>query len=63
VASLLATRAYERSLALGGGERAVGLGCTAALRSVPMKRGDHRCYIAVRTAKGVHSLALTLAKV
>ena len=28
-----------------------------------MKRGDHRCYIAVRTARGVHSFSLTLAKV
>lgn len=62
VASLLATRAYERCLELGGGDRAVGLGCTAALRSVPMKRGDHRCFVAVRTAHGVYSLALTLAK-
>mmetsp|Transcript_10857 Transcript_10857/g.33445 ORF Transcript_10857/g.33445 Transcript_10857/m.33445 type:complete len:137 (+) Transcript_10857:984-1394(+) len=29
---------------------------------MPMKRGDHRCYIAVRTARGVHSFSLTLAK-
>ena len=27
-----------------------------------MKRGDHRCYVAVCTATGIHELALTLAK-
>jgi nicotinamide mononucleotide (NMN) deamidase PncC len=43
-------------------EAAVGLGCTAALRSEPEKRGEHRCYIAVRTQAGLHELALTLAK-
>jgi len=63
VAAQLAQRAYERSVELGGGECAVGLGCTAALRSVPMRRGSHRCFISVRTARGVHSLTLTLAKV
>mmetsp|Transcript_48788 Transcript_48788/g.157049 ORF Transcript_48788/g.157049 Transcript_48788/m.157049 type:complete len:227 (+) Transcript_48788:24-704(+) len=62
VAESMAERAYERSVALGGGERSVGLGCTAALRSEPMRRGEHRCYIAVRSAAGVHCLALTLAK-
>jgi hypothetical protein len=40
----------------------VGLGCTAALRSVPMNRGEHRCYVAVRTARGTRELALTLTK-
>ena len=40
----------------------VGLGCTAALRSEPMNRGPHRCYVAVRTAAGTLSLELTLAK-
>jgi hypothetical protein len=40
----------------------VGLGCTAALRSVPMNRGEHRCYVAVRTAQGTQELALTLTK-
>jgi len=53
VAESMAERAYERSVALGGGERSVGLGCTAALRSEPMRRGEHRCYIAVRSAAGV----------
>ena len=27
-----------------------------------MKRGDHRCYVAVRTATGTHQLSLVLAK-
>ena len=57
VAESMAERAYERSVALGGGERSVGLGCTAALRSEPMRRGEHRCYIAVRSAAGGVMLA------
>ena len=40
----------------------MGLGCTASLRSEPMRRGAHRCFVAVRTPAGTHELALTLAK-
>ena len=40
----------------------VGLGCTAALRSEPIKRGKHRAFIAVRTSSGTHEFELTLAK-
>ena len=43
-------------------ERAIGLGCTAALRSEPEKAGPHRCYIAVQTATGLHEVGITLAK-
>ena len=75
VARDLADAAFSRACALceaevaeEGTERAeatdacMGLGCTAALRSEPMKRGEHRCFVAVRTAAGVHELSLTLAK-
>ena len=34
----------------------------AALRSGVLKRGDHRCFVAVHSAAGVHELALKLAK-
>ena len=66
VASDLAAAAFERALKLSeGGAKGlpiVGMGCTAALRSEPMKRGRHRAFIAVRTAMGTHELALTFAK-
>lgn len=64
VANDLATAAYERARTLRNANDgpAVGVGCTAALRSEPMKRGAHRCFVAVRTDGGTHQLALTLAK-
>lgn len=69
VARDMATAAFDRACELSDEddcavqrEQAVGLGCTAALRSEPEKMGAHRCYIAVRTAAGLHEIALTLAK-
>ena len=71
VARDLAAAAFERSRDLTRRARdlgdevtapAIGVGCTAALRSEPMKRGAHRCYVAVRTEQGTHELAPTLAK-
>ena len=40
----------------------MGLGCTAALRSDPPKRGEHRCFLALHSAVGVWELELTLNK-
>lgn len=68
VARALAASAFRRAQALR--ERAlgsppapcVGLGCTAALRSVPMRRGQHRCFVAVHTETGTFEVSLTLAK-
>ena len=67
VARDLAAAAFERARALRDVENAqsapaIGVGCTAALRSEPMKRGAHRCFVAVRTEAGTHEVALTLAK-
>ena len=63
VAEKLANAAFARAIALGEPKsNAVGLGCTAALISDRPHKGNHRCYICVRTEKGLHSLALTLAK-
>ena len=63
VAHDLAAAAFERARALREANGpAIGVGCTAALRSEPMKRGAHRCFVAVRTEGGTHELALTLAK-
>jgi|MDSW01.3.fsa_nt_gb hypothetical protein len=69
VARRLASAAYSRACALSAAagvptapRGCVGLGCTAALRSGVLKRGDHRCFVAVHSAAGVHELALKLAK-
>lgn len=58
----LARRAYERAVSLAPGETVVGVGCTAGLATDRPKRGDHRFYIAVRTATGTSTYSLTLAK-
>ncbi len=58
----LATRAYERAGWLAPGAAVVGVGCTASLATDRPKRGDHRVHVAVRTAAGLKSYALTLAK-
>lgn len=66
VARRLAAAAYRRALALhrppSPATPTFGLGCTAALRSEPMRRGTHRAFIAVHTSEGVHELSIVLAK-
>ena len=60
--------ALKRAVALSGGPQSaaarscVGLGCTATLASVPLTRGEHRCYISVRTGTSEHRASLRLAK-
>ena len=64
VACSMASAAFDRARQLSEDADlpAVGLGCTAALRSEPEKMGEHRCYVAVRTHEGTHTVGLTLAK-
>ena len=68
VARQMAVAAYTRALQLrdrteeSKQQPCVGLGCTAALRSLKGRRGEHRCYIAICTQHGVHELSLLLAK-
>ncbi|KAL1524853.1 hypothetical protein AB1Y20_019733 [Prymnesium parvum] len=65
VARKMARAAYLRAGELAAGAARgprVGLGCTAALRSERPRRGEHRCYIAVYTERGLHELSLKLAK-
>jgi hypothetical protein len=70
VARQLARQAFLRAQELSGtaaadtevGGRCLGLGCTAALRSDPPKRGEHRCFLALHSALGVWELELTLNK-
>lgn len=63
VAKDLASAAYSRARELSGKrEHCIGLGCTAALGSDRPRRGEHRCFIAVRTSGGLHSAEVTLTK-
>lgn len=63
VAHDLAAAAFKRARSLQEANGpAVGVGCTAALRSEPLRRGAHRCFVAICTEGGTHELALTLAK-
>jgi hypothetical protein len=58
----MARRACERARRLAPGSAVVGLGCTASLRSDRPKRGDHRCHVAIHTARGTWNWSLTLTK-
>ncbi|MGL4551355.1 MAG: hypothetical protein ACRC33_09210 [Gemmataceae bacterium] len=61
-AALLARRARQRAAWLAPGRRAVGVACTASLRSDRPKRGDHRAHVAAATADGVAIWSLTFVK-
>ena len=66
VARDLATAAFERARTLrpsaAGAAPCVGLGLTAVLMSEPMRKGSHRCLLAVRTERGLHEVSLILSK-
>lgn len=62
----LAATAYRRGVRLSpAGQSArhvVGVGCTCALTSVPVKKGEHRCVVATYGVAGVTEYALTMEK-
>src|SRR5262249_35242017 len=58
----MARRARDRAAWLAPGERAVGVACTASLRSEQPKKGDHRAHVAFATAAEAVSLSLTRAR-
>jgi nicotinamide mononucleotide (NMN) deamidase PncC len=58
----MARRGRDRAAWLAPGERAVGVACTASLRSDRPKKGDHRAHVAFATGEEVVSWSLTLAK-
>lgn len=58
----LARRARQRASWLAPGRGAVGIGCTASLRSDRPKRGDHRVHVAGATAEDAAVWSLTLTK-
>ncbi|KAG2439524.1 hypothetical protein HXX76_004877 [Chlamydomonas incerta] len=62
-AAAMAESAYRRAAALGGfGDSLVGVGATCALATFPLKRGEHRAYVAVHGGGGRRCVALTLSK-
>jgi nicotinamide mononucleotide (NMN) deamidase PncC len=58
----MARRGRDRAAWLAPGERAVGVACTASLRSDRPKKGEHRAHVAFATGEEVVSYSLTLAK-
>ncbi len=63
VARALAMHAFMRACSLTSAQTPVaGIGCTAAIATERLKRGAHRCFLAVCDARGIMSYALTLSK-
>lgn len=62
-ARAMALRAWQRAARFAGGETdAVGVGCTAALRTRRERRGEDRACIALRTATEYHLCDLHFAR-
>ncbi|PNW82224.1 hypothetical protein CHLRE_06g278116v5 [Chlamydomonas reinhardtii] len=62
-AAAMAEAAYRRAAALSGfGDGIVGVGATCALATFPLKRGEHRAYVAVHGGGGRRCVSLTLSK-
>jgi nicotinamide mononucleotide (NMN) deamidase PncC len=56
----MAERARSRAAALAPGEPALGLGLTATIATDRLKRGEHRCYLALSAASTkIYGLTLT----
>src|SRR5262249_40422080 len=58
----MAQRAYERAQWLAPAETVVGLGCTASLATDRPKRGEHRFFLALRSADRLVIRSLVLSK-
>lgn len=63
----MATVAWHRAKQLSesmdcDADECFGVACTASLASVPAKRGEHRCWIAVESSRGTWIRSATLAK-
>jgi hypothetical protein len=61
-ARAMAARALERARELAPGMEVAGAACTASLRSDRPKRGDHRFFVVVQTARGGTTYSSTLTK-
>jgi hypothetical protein len=63
IARALATKAFIRANHLAApGTPVAGIGCTAAIATDRVKRGEHRCAVTLCTAEEVVNYNLTLAK-
>ncbi len=63
VAQALACKAFQRACHLADRQTPVaGIGCTATIATDRLKRGEHRCGVAICDAEGVTSYCLTLTK-
>jgi hypothetical protein len=62
-ATAMASQAYRRAMRLADtGTIVLGVGCTAAIATDRARRGEDRCWIAVRDRAGVSTYGLVLAK-
>jgi nicotinamide mononucleotide (NMN) deamidase PncC len=61
-ARAMASRALGRARWLSPGSAAVGVGCTASLRTDRPKSGDHRFHLAFKTCREITTHSLTLIK-
>lgn len=62
-AETMAERAYQRAMALAdGAQPCIGVACTATIATDRTKRGDHRCWVAVRDRESAAVYSLTLTK-
>jgi nicotinamide mononucleotide (NMN) deamidase PncC len=62
VSRALAERAFERAGRLDPGNPVIGVGCTASLATDRPKRGEHRCFLSVRTESQSVTHSLTFSK-
>ena len=59
----MAEAAYRQALKHGPTDRpVVGVGCTAAIRTDREKRGDHGCFVAAWSERGITTYEVTLSK-
>ena len=59
----MAEAAYDRARRHGPNDRpVVGVGCTAAIRTDRERRGDHGCFVAAWSDRGIMTYEVTLAK-
>ena len=62
-AEAMAERAYRRAMRLADGPApCIGVACTAAIITDRARRGEHRCWVAVRDQDNIASYGLVLTK-
>ncbi len=62
VALEMSRRAFERASQLADAAPTIGIGATATISTDRPKRGQHRCYVASRSARGQSGYGVTLEK-